>query len=451
MRRSSPSAPGPGGSEGCSASPAPITVSLAGAWSTRAPKAVSRKGRPLRSSGRPTKRIRNSSLARLRAVRSAADVDPVGDDLVVTAEPAPARPLGRLGDGDPCRELVDHAPGSEQVGGVVGDRLGRVGVEGADHRSLGVKRRVPPDQRRDRLVDVDHVETRPGESRGGLRSPPPGRARGWRRRRWRRSRRCGRPGSGSPGVSLGSTGARWRALLRRSGGSTGAITLTWSPRPINSSARASTCRFTPPLKLHEYGETRAIRTCLRVVDVPVADCDGAHASKARAGPKKTPQQGVRLPVLLRLYSCPGAGFRPLGPDVAAEGQQVGGADLEQERPGVVGESADCGRRGGAGEAGRQRRGAIEPRTRTRRRCRTTAAIVASRAQKTGVAAARPKLIAESRRRRSATSARSPKPPASSTERVRWAFAAGDEVDQRQQRQAPGSAPRAPARQASGAR
>ena len=232
----------------------------------------------------------------------------------MAAEPAPAGPGGRLGDGDPRREPVDHAPGAEQVGDVVGDRLGRVGVEGPDHRSLGVKRRVPADQRRDRLVDVDDVELALANSLGGSRSPPPGRARGWRRRRWRRSRRCGRPGSGSPGSPWARRAARWRALLRRSGGSKGAITRTSSPRPMNSSASASTCRFTPPLKLHEYGETRAIRTCLRVVDVPVADCDGAHASKARAGPTENPLS--RRPVT----RSPQASIRARGPDSACSAQ-----------------------------------------------------------------------------------------------------------------------------------
>ena len=44
------------------------------------------------------------------------------------------------------------------VGDVVGQRLGRVGVEGADHRGPGGERRVPADQRHQRLVHVDHVE-----------------------------------------------------------------------------------------------------------------------------------------------------------------------------------------------------------------------------------------------------------------------------------------------------
>ena len=55
---------------------------------------------------------------------------------------------------------------------------------------------------------------------------------------------------------------------------------------------------------------------------------------------------------------------------------------------------------------------------------------------------RAKLCAESCRRRWATCARSSRPPASSTERVRWALAPGDEVDQREQRDAPRPARRA---------
>ena len=56
-----PSSSGSGSQRLTSSSPAPITVSRAGTCSTRALKAVSRIGSPLRSSGRPTKRTRSSS------------------------------------------------------------------------------------------------------------------------------------------------------------------------------------------------------------------------------------------------------------------------------------------------------------------------------------------------------------------------------------------------------
>jgi hypothetical protein len=98
------------------------------------------------------------AAGRLRPGRSGADVDPVGDDLVAAAVPAPAGPGRRLGDGDPGREAVEEAAGADRGGDVVGDRLGRVGVEGADDRGAGAERRVPADQRHQRLVDVDHVE-----------------------------------------------------------------------------------------------------------------------------------------------------------------------------------------------------------------------------------------------------------------------------------------------------
>ena len=52
--------------------------------------------------------------ARLLAIRGSIDVDAVGDDLVAAAEPAPAGPGRRLGDGDPRREAVEDAPGAER-------------------------------------------------------------------------------------------------------------------------------------------------------------------------------------------------------------------------------------------------------------------------------------------------------------------------------------------------
>ncbi len=95
---------------------------------------------------------------RLRPGRGGVDVDAVGDDLVAAAKPAPAGPGGRLGDGDPGREPVEEAAGANRVGDVVGEGLGRVGVEGADDRGAGTESRVPADQRHHRLVDVDDVE-----------------------------------------------------------------------------------------------------------------------------------------------------------------------------------------------------------------------------------------------------------------------------------------------------
>jgi hypothetical protein len=94
----------------------------------------------------------------LRALGRRLDVDPVGDDRVLPAEPAARRPLGRLRDGDARGELVEDAAGAKQRGGVVRGRLGRVGVEGADDRRAPEGRGVPRDQRRGRLVDVHHVE-----------------------------------------------------------------------------------------------------------------------------------------------------------------------------------------------------------------------------------------------------------------------------------------------------
>ena len=62
---------------------------------------ASRTGRPLRSSARPTKSSRSSSLGGFGLGGAALDVDAVRDDLVVAAEPATPGPRRGLGDGDP--------------------------------------------------------------------------------------------------------------------------------------------------------------------------------------------------------------------------------------------------------------------------------------------------------------------------------------------------------------
>ena len=108
---------------------------------------------------------------------------------------------------------------------------------------------------------------------------------------------------------------------------------------------------------------------------------------------------------------------------AGEDEQVGGADLQQQGAGVVGEGADDGRgerRRAARRAspGDRRSQAREPVAAQRPRAPPAAAISGRKTKTIG----RAKLWAESCRRRWATSARSPSPPASSTERVRWALA-----------------------------
>ena len=95
---------------------------------------------------------------RLRVDGRRVDVDAVGDDAVLAPVPASPGPGGGLRDGDPSVELVELAAGSEQVGDPVGDPLGRVGVEGPDHRGVGEGAGVPGEHRRGRLVHVDDVE-----------------------------------------------------------------------------------------------------------------------------------------------------------------------------------------------------------------------------------------------------------------------------------------------------
>ena len=114
---------------------APITVSRAGTCSTSPSNACSRTGSPLRSSGLPTNSSLSSSERGFGSDGRRVDVDAVGDDAVLAAEPAPPGPGGGLGDGDPRVELVELAARAEQVGDRVGHPLGRVGVEGADHRA----------------------------------------------------------------------------------------------------------------------------------------------------------------------------------------------------------------------------------------------------------------------------------------------------------------------------
>ncbi len=95
---------------------------------------------------------------RLGAQRWGVDVDAVRDHAILAPEPALPRPGGGLRDRDPRLELVELAACSEQVGGPVGRPLGGVGVEGPHHRGIAERARVPAQQRRRRLVHVDHVE-----------------------------------------------------------------------------------------------------------------------------------------------------------------------------------------------------------------------------------------------------------------------------------------------------
>ena len=175
--------------------------------STSASNAVSSTGRPLRSSGRPTKISRSSSAGGLRRRRRGVDVDAVRDHRVAAAEPAPPGPGGRLGDGDPAGELVELAPRAGERGDVVEQRLGRVGVEGRDHRGAGVGARVPAQRRPRAARGRGRRRERTRAARGASPSPRRGRPRCWRPSRWRRrpssararrGSRAARAGSGSP-------------------------------------------------------------------------------------------------------------------------------------------------------------------------------------------------------------------------------------------------------------
>ena len=85
------------------------------------------------------------------------DVDAVGDDPVVAAEPATAGPGCSLGDCDPHVQPVEHPPRAHRVGEHVRKVFVRVRVERADEWQTSPVGTDPAQQRRDRLVDVDHV------------------------------------------------------------------------------------------------------------------------------------------------------------------------------------------------------------------------------------------------------------------------------------------------------
>ena len=113
---------------------------------------------------------------RLGARGRRIDVDAVGDDPVIAAEPPPAGPCGRLRYRYPRLELVHLAARAEQVPELVRNELGRVRVERPDHRRVGERDGVPAQKRCDRLVNVDHVEasgaklaTHRGDCPGGRR------------------------------------------------------------------------------------------------------------------------------------------------------------------------------------------------------------------------------------------------------------------------------------------
>jgi hypothetical protein len=84
--------------------------------------------------------------------------DAVGDDPIAAAEEALRGPRSGLGDGDALVQVVEAAARAEQAGDVVRQPVRRVAVERADERQPRRRHRVPAQQRRDRLVQVDDVE-----------------------------------------------------------------------------------------------------------------------------------------------------------------------------------------------------------------------------------------------------------------------------------------------------
>ena len=221
---------------------------------------ASRTGRPLRSSARPTNRRRSSSAGRLRALaarpRRRRRWGRSGTRRRTSAGRSRRRPRRRR---SARAELVEAAARAEQVGDVVGNRLGRVGVEGADDRGAAEGSRRPTRSAGAGGSWTWTTSKRPARSSRRIRAQAVGeRARGWRRRRWRRSRSCGRAGSGSRaarGPRRGAVEAAAEAVGRVPGGEHADVVAACRSAAPPS---ASTCRLTPPDRSRNRGN-RAIR------------------------------------------------------------------------------------------------------------------------------------------------------------------------------------------------
>ena len=196
----------------------------------RPANADSSTGRPLRSSSRPTNRIRSRSPRGFGPCGAAAEVDPVRDHLVAPAEVALAGPAGGLRDGDPRVQLVEDAARSERAW------RSRSGATSPSRRG----RCRPPARRRSRHASQPTIgaigsctcttSKRPGAQLAAQAHDRLGRdATGSTPRRSAAARPCGRAGSGSRAADRASGRRRWTARVRRSSGSTGDSTRTWWP------------------------------------------------------------------------------------------------------------------------------------------------------------------------------------------------------------------------------
>ena len=197
------------------------TRGATGTCSRSPANADSSTGRPLRSSSRPTNRMRKLVRRALRRHRRGGHVDAIGDHRVVAAEVALSRPARRVRDRDARVQLVEDSPCAEQRGDRVRNPLGRIGVERADHRGAVEAARVPADHRRDRLVNVHDVEAPCSQlAAAGERRFPETRT-GSRPIRSLERPPCDRAGSGDPAARPArGCGGEGRGS-RRSSGSTG--------------------------------------------------------------------------------------------------------------------------------------------------------------------------------------------------------------------------------------
>ena len=320
---------------------------------------------------------------RLRALRRGLDVDAVGDDRVLAAEPAPPGPGGRLGDGDPRRELVEAPPGAEQGRDVVREGLGRVGVEGPDDRGAAEGRGVPADERRRRLVDVDDVVVAGAQlAAQGDRSLREGR-RGSRPRRWRRCRPCARAGRGSrepPAARVGAVQAAADDVRRVPGGEHADV--------VSAGYELLRERLDVPVDASLVGPgIGRDKRYAHGVRVPGSLASFVHVSHQDHLPPSGAQLRVRT---YRRLPAPAPRRRP----GSAQGE---GAERQECGAGVVDEDAHGDGRAGADQA-RPRAGPAGARRRSAASARRTA-MPTMTIQKRGLPAAWAKSCAESSRRR----------------------------------------------------
>ena len=279
---------------------------------------------------------------------------------------------------------------------MVRHRLGRVGVEGADHRRAAEGVRVPGDQRRRRLVDVDHVVA-PGAQLAAHPDQPVGER--------------GQVRDGAVGAEADGPAERDQVVGRGRG-------------PRARSGAGDALRRVGRIPGREHANVVAARQELlrERLDVPVhAPLVGPGIGRNQGDAHRRKGTGcleAAVSVRLRLGQRT-VGVRPRRGEGQA-GEQRDRADRQEQRPGVVGDDPERHRPGGAREPCARERHVGEPGEQAAAEDDRAARPPAARTRRAAAPVARLKLLADSRSRRSNTSASWSAPPASNTERLRWA-------------------------------